>query len=529
MKIDRYITTSDSAHKRNATSKNVAALKQGDKFKATILDIKRNEVVIKLSDGSILTAKSLVLPQAHIGDTMEFIVQSNLDGQVLLNMIAGDIKQQQSNLLSNLLLSANIMPSEEAVNVVKMLMDNELPIDKTSIDEAIQMLKRNPKLDMDTLAFLLKEDIPVSAKNIDQIEQLIGHGNKIMNQIDHLSWKLVAIDEADVKEQILQIFLPETTLEAQKQPSASLKQYAVMNLENIVLKLESENQKQMFSAAVQCVINDDELMYSVIESLKNGEDIKTMIDTMVSKYPDNVQLLSTLKDEQLLPLFVEYLEKLIETQQVKPEIKPEALSKAIMESLFIEIKNEDMNEDLNAYYNKLYEKISKAIDITKVSDSINTREANVMLNDIKDNIDFMNQINKFQEYIQIPFKFNDKNNQGELYIFNDKKGKKISKDKASVLLALDLKMLGHFEAFIQKDYNDISCQFRTMDKKIQSLLQISMPKLESALKQKGYHLSQIFYKTIEEPFNILQKIDDVGMDTKGQTSQPKRYSFDMRA
>jgi hypothetical protein len=37
------------------------------------------------------------------------------------------------------------------------------------------------------------------------------------------------------------------------------------------------------------------------------------------------------------------------------------------------------------------------------------------------------------------------------------------------------------------------------------------------------------YKTIEEPFNVLQKLDDTGFDAKNQVNQAKRYSFDMRA
>jgi hypothetical protein len=537
MKIDQYRTTTDPIKNKNNASKNVAALNQGDKFKATILDIKRNEVVIKLSDGSILTAKSLVIPQAHIGDNMEFMVQNNSDGQILLTMLAGDTKQQELSMFSNILLSANIMPSEEAMNVIKALMDHEIPIDKSTIEQAIHMLKKNPELDMGTLAFLLKEDIPITIKNIELVKNMVGNESQIKNQIDQLSWKLTAIDEPNLRDQILQIFLPEADLahESRESNDNVLRQNTTLAQQDIALKIETNSSKAVFMQATNSIINDSDIMHEIIDQLKNtenirtGEEFKAIVDILTNKYPESLKLLSAINYEKLLPYFNEFLEKLVELEKVKTEIKPEVLSKAIKDSLFIDIKNPEHEESINDYYNKLYEKISKAVELTKSSESINTREANAVLNEIKDNIEFTNNINKFQEFIQIPFKLNDKNNQGDLYIFNDKKGKKISKDKASVLLALDLKVLGHFEAFIQKDYKNISCQFRTMDKKVQGLIQVNLPKLEIALKQKGYNLSQIMYKTIEEPFNVLQKLDETGFDTKNQQSQVKRYSFDMRA
>lgn len=185
---------------------------------------------------------------------------------------------------------------------------------------------------------------------------------------------------------------------------------------------------------------------------------------------------------------------------------------------------------LSQYYQQLHDKIIKSLEITQKGSTENTIETTKTLSEIKENIEFMNNINKFQEFIQIPFRIGDTNNQGDLYVFSDKKGKKISKDTASVLVALDLVVLGHFEVFIQKNFKNISCQFRTMDKKVQSLVQININKLHTALKQKGYNLTQIAYKTIDEPFNILKEPKDLGVETVNtETQTAKRYSFDMRA
>lgn len=494
---------------RLTTSKNMTTLKSGDKFKATILDIKRNEVTIKLSDGNIITAKSLIIPDTHIGDSMEFTVQANKDGQILLSMLSKEqSSQQQINILLNILSSAGIMPSDEAIETVRTLIENGLPINKNAIQNTIQTLKANPQLDMETLAFMLKEDIAITSKNIEQVKLTANNEVQLKNQIDELAFKLVAIDEPQIRRETLAIFLPEFIENYNLEATNQYKSFAATQQQNILNTIEPEL-KTNFIEVSNLVIE------KATEIMKNGGDIKQVVEMF--KNTSTEKLLNPLKD---------FLNSLLEFELTFKEPKAELIAKAIKENLFIDIK---ASQDLNNYYQQFHNKIIKTLSITEKGNSENTREASKILSEVKNNIEFMNNINKFQEFIQIPFKFADTNNQANLYIFNDKKGTKLSKDKASVLLALDLSMLGHFEAFIQKDFKNISCQFRTMDKKVQALVQINMPKLQSALKQKGYNLSHIIYKTIKEPFNILKTAEEANFDDEQIQQNNKRYSFDMRA
>lgn len=544
MKIGKFnqVNSVNTSEKQKGNPKNINDLQAGDKFKATILDIKRSEVTIRLTDGSTITAKSLIIPDARIGETMEFTVQANKDGQILLSMFSEEQgKQQQLNTLLKILFSANIMPSEEAIAVVKSLMNNDLPVDKNTIQNILQTLKADPDLDMDTLAFMLKEDIPITEKNIEQLKLTAHNENKIINQIDELAFKIAGIDEPDIRKQVLDLFLPELSVEDSENKmtnniSTNIKEFISVQQQQIAAKLEIPEQKQMFKEVTdfisdKIISNDETITVKAKDIIKNGGDIKSVIETIIKQYPDKSRLFNEVKnDDKLMNTLKEFFDKLLELETPKKFIKPEVLAKHIKESLFINPKEDTFPEDLNKYYKQLHEKVAKALLITENGGSENTREASKILSEVKENIEFMNNINKFEEFIQIPFKLGDANNQGDLYIFKDKKGKKISKDKASVLLTLDLSMLGHFEVFVQKDFKNISCQFRTIDKKIQSLVQISIHELQSSLKQRGYTLSQVMYKTIEEPFSILQSAEEVGFENNEQTQQTnKRYSFDMRA
>lgn len=497
-------------------SKNLSDLQAGEKFKATILDIKRGEVTIKTPDGNVITAKSLIMPEARIGDIMEFSVQSNKDGQVLLSMFSSEqTSKMQLNTLLDVLFSANILPTDEALGAVKALMDNGLPVDKSTLQNVLNHLKNNSELDIDTLVFMMKENIDITSNNIEQIKLAAQNQNQLKDQINELAFKVAAIDEPLLKTEIVSIFLPEFD---------NFKESILEAQSKLLDKFESPVEKQVFKQLTDNVLND-----KVLDMIKSGADIKQVFELVKNELKANPQFLEIMKkDTNLLTVFKDFLNRLINLNK-DTEIKPEILGKAIKQSLFIDIKNKTSKEDLQQYYRDLDEKITKSLEILSKGNTEMSREATKALNDIKENIDFMNNINKCQEFIQIPFQIGNTQNQGDLYVFSDKKGKRLNKDASNVLISLDLKVLGHFEVFINKKYKNICCQFRTTDKKIQALVQVNISKLQMALKQKGYTLSQVMYKTIDEPFNILKDFEEEEFNFEDLKQNTKRYSFDMRA
>ena len=66
-------------------------LRAGDMFSAILLDIRPGEMMIQFSGGHTYTAKSFVMPNAHIGDECMFLVKENdLHGRIVLEVVKGD-------------------------------------------------------------------------------------------------------------------------------------------------------------------------------------------------------------------------------------------------------------------------------------------------------------------------------------------------------------------------------------------------------------------------------------------------------
>lgn len=63
-------------------------MQPGDIFRAMIQDIRPGEVVLRLGDGELYTARSLVLPPGHIGDDCLFCVKENdMRGKIVLEIV----------------------------------------------------------------------------------------------------------------------------------------------------------------------------------------------------------------------------------------------------------------------------------------------------------------------------------------------------------------------------------------------------------------------------------------------------------
>lgn len=61
-------------------------LKKGDRFIASVVDIRPDYVTIRLQNGGLFSFKSLVLPNARIGEDAAFIVRENINGKIQLEM-----------------------------------------------------------------------------------------------------------------------------------------------------------------------------------------------------------------------------------------------------------------------------------------------------------------------------------------------------------------------------------------------------------------------------------------------------------
>jgi hypothetical protein len=164
-------------------------------------------------------------------------------------------------------------------------------------------------------------------------------------------------------------------------------------------------------------------------------------------------------------------------------------------------QNEELPRELEA--KEILSKIAKIS--TEIKNEItdlkidNKNEIISTVNSILDSLDFMNQYNKLNTFVQLPININGHQTTAELFIFKDGKNKNdIDPNNMSVFLSLNTKNLGQVESYIKVSNKNIECTFRNENQVVLDLLKANSTKLYNLLSAYDYKLIRLDYKLIDE-------------------------------
>lgn len=196
-------------------------------------------------------------------------------------------------------------------------------------------------------------------------------------------------------------------------------------------------------------------------------------------------------------------------------------AKHILESRFyVALKDQHSLESMGEHYKGLHKDISNIEEFLQ-QEKLDPALLSIVSN-TKDQLDFMDHIKSYKEFMQIPFMLENEKKQGDLYVFKKKKNSKPSEDQMSALLSLDYAALGHIEIFINKVKQTLSLDFKATDSHSLKVIEANAHSLLNYLSASGYTIGGLSYKIIENKFNVSKDLES----EKG--GNKTRFSFDMR-
>jgi len=180
--------------------------------------------------------------------------------------------------------------------------------------------------------------------------------------------------------------------------------------------------------------------------------------------------------------------------------------KKSFEKMFAKINEEVEGRDINVkeFYRDIYKKLEIVRKVLEETDIPGKQEILNKVDNIKSDINFLNELNKHTVYFQIPLKIFDKNTNGELYILKRNNGRKrIDPQNATVFLSLDTENLGQVDSLISVNKKNVSLNFRLEKNEIIDYIKENYIQLYEGLAKKGYKLVDIKYRLIDEKVNLL--------------------------
>ncbi|WP_027627914.1 flagellar hook-length control protein FliK [Ruminiclostridium cellobioparum] len=197
-------------------------------------------------------------------------------------------------------------------------------------------------------------------------------------------------------------------------------------------------------------------------------------------------------------------EELAAAKQLAGEERVSAAAVKTLESLFVRIDETSQNIDPV----RLYKEMDGALQTLKSTLQLlpqGIREAaGTIVNNLESNVNFINQLNNYSSYVQLPLSIFNQNTTGELYML--KKGsrsKKLDPSNMTVLISLDSNNIGRIDTLLSVDRRNISTNFRLENSEVFPVLKEHHKQLYNGLLEKGFRLVDFTYRLMDEPINIV--------------------------
>lgn len=143
---------------------------------------------------------------------------------------------------------------------------------------------------------------------------------------------------------------------------------------------------------------------------------------------------------------------------------------------------------------------------------------------VNSNIDFMNQLNQMFTYVQIPLKMQNREANGELFVYTNKKSLAKKDGTVSALLHLDMEHLGSVDVHVSLTGQKVATKFYLEDENALNLIAEHIDLLNQRLESRGYSMTAEFAEGAKQT-NVMEEM----MKQDKNISILSGYSFDARA
>lgn len=542
------------------------SLTKGNIFEGTVSSMKNGRVTLALSSGQQISARIEGKVQLSLGQSMFFQVKSNDGSQIAIRPFSVEGTGANYTLLQA--LSAAGVPAEsDYLSMVNRMMEEQMPIDRNSIQQMARMVNAHPEIDVQTLVQLNKLGITIDEQNAAQFENYLDDKQAITNGFDQLIEELPqALESESLSPQQMRNFgsefllaltdgledvpLQNDGLTSQEVPAESVAENAIEKnitdgnsleksalLENGELLQATEDGEAVAQETIVEQSVQQSESYSAtphtLGALMDGKQLQNLntmlgelLGTDATRYTKDSGVVEVLKDIQQvlkdsLPIEREQIGKLFSSKEFVHMVKDTQQQQWTLQPQDLEADGTDKVAKLYDRMNSQLEKITEAL---KSIGQENTSFAQTAA-DIQSNVEFMNQINQAYTYVQIPLQMSGQNASAELFVYTNKKALAEGDRELTAFLHLDLDHLGATDVSVKMKNKQVSTNFYLDDDASYELISLNIDRLEKRLQEKGY---QCNVSVINEAKHV-NFVENFLKKDQPSAGQLHRYSFDMRA
>ncbi len=543
-------------------------MSKGMIFEGTVSSVRGNQVKLALSNGQQILARLAGKFSFEQGQSVFFQVKNNDGGTIEIKPYTVD--GEGANLtLMDALKAAGLPVDGINLSMVNKMMEEQMPIDKTSLNQMYQLVQDNKDINVTTLVELKRLGIEINQVNAAQFENYANDKQAITIAMDSLidelpnalsaedlsMYKLVTQardilnivteglpEEAFISSEASDMSQYEAIMRDNKSAPVVKKHFNIAELFESLNSVSGESQDIHTTQKINNAPATDTILLQENETKSNtigfllsdkqieelNEQVRMLLPDLqennISLYSEDSSVVGILNDIKSMlentPANADTLRHLFSGEAFKLMLK-EALEQQWM------IKPGDLEKNpkkLDGLYDKIEKQITNMEIILKTSGVVNPK-AEALADNIRGNIEFMNQINEAYTYVQVPLKMNEKNASGQLYVYTNKKSMSNPDKELSAFLHLDLEHLGGTDVSIKMLHRKVTTNFYLDSDESYALVKQFLPVLEKRLQDKGYNC-ELNVNSDSKQMNFVAGFLKKDLPPTGQVH---RYSFDIRA
>lgn len=539
----------------------ISIAKEGQIFNGKIIDITNNKVSIMLDNNKTLYAQMTDAVNMNIGDSLTFLIKENNGTNVLIKPYGDGTQNMKDSAIFKILDANGISPTEKNYQIAEGLMNNNMPVDKASMQRIMQQSYKFSEASIDTLINLNKHGIPVNEANISQFESYMSNTHQLSQDISNLSDSIINYNKEAIGNIINQMGITNESASAQllELNSNLLSSFSdTFDMANISINdiidglnlneddnlssninantdiasmINQENLTSELSAKIESLVGKTNLnpaeLESLVEELKNSGINEQVINTIVDKSETPLQLLNNIKEvlnhSNELNINSENISDLLTSDSYNS-----ILSEAVKDKFSLNPKDMENPKELDDLYKSMYDKTNKLMEAFSSSTNSGAGEnMSQTAKSMQQRIDFMQNLNNMFAYAQIPVKMDSNQMNSDLYVYMNKRSMKSTKEEVSALLHLDMDHLGATDVHVSLHGTNVHTRFYVEDEISAKIIDEHMTMLEKAIAENGFNLTNEVIT--REPAlatgpNMAVK-EMLGDDLEKSV---KRYSFDVR-
>lgn len=543
------------AARQYAMTKEIMNLLPGQTLRGEIVDVKGSEVQIMLGKDAYILARLENDVQPSVGQLMSFEVKNNQGSMLSLRPLHMNLAND-TNLLKAL-EAAGLPANEDTAAMVAALMEEGMPIDKQTLLATYKAILQNPDVSPLTLVQMNRLNLPLTPENIAQFEQYKNYEHQIT-----ASAELIA-DEIP-KEMLLQLQnsdLPQA-LEFTKAVLGMLEQSAADGDGAATLRQlipDAAGREQLAGLLAKAGASQEQLA-----GIKSGELSLQEVISIVQKYvkeaadatqpqepPEQTEAAVEQSDgnrnvegKQIVKESPDAVAKQLQTmtdadlaetmhtkEAMKDTLRALLSDKGFTGLLKSELRNqfllnpEELSKEgkVEEFYTRIRQQTMELTSSLAKAANADSALAKIVQN-VRENIDFMNQLNQTFSYVQLPLKMSGKSAHGELYVYTNKKHLAKKDGNVSALLHLDMEHLGAVDVYMTLLHEKLSTKFYLENDELLDFIEENLHILDERLQKRGY---QVATEAVvrQQQTNVMQEIIKQDKNVSLLSTQ----SFDVRA